>query len=564
MPFSTSRGRMSLLGLVIVLPFLFAYTLGPATNMLPLLFGLGCTGVLLLLSPAGALRRGSNWVLLALPFVLQLHSLLIAPADTGLVAGAALALLAFWAVAQAAAGWQAQQKANWLWGAVLVAALLNSLICLLQYQGRVGVLSPWVHPGNPVRVFGNLRQPNQMATLSAMGFAILLLYAPRWTMNAQRHRSGLKTATALAALVLLAFACAATRSRTGLLQWLGVWGVACLWAWRGRAPKAVALWATVGLLLYGLWAWGLAHDWSASISGATTTTGQAIPIDALTRLENASQDARTVLWNNVWQATAQQPGLGWGWGNLGWGLLNTPLQGRVFAAPLDNAHNLPLHLAVELGWPLALLFCAAVGYWVWRRQPWQTATPQQQSAWLVLAAIGLHSLLEYPLWHAPFLLAAALAFGVLATATTPITRTCINRPRILGLLLLALSLAFTADWLRAAQVYLNPEQRLDFFSDHPDWFDKAHSSSWFSKYTEFAQLSTTELTADNAAQELARAQRLLHYSSEVRVLRCASDAAALLGNPSLAAHYQTLLKRRWPQAPRPQQPQPLPAQASDH
>jgi O-antigen polymerase len=134
----------------------------------------------------------------------------------------------------------------------------------------------------------------------------------------------------------------------------------------------------------------------------------------------------------------------------------------------------------------------------------------------------------------------------------------------LGLLLLALSLAFTADWLRAAQVYLNPEQRLDFFSDHPDWFDKAHSSSWFSKYTEFAQLSTTELTADNAAQELARAQRLLHYSSEVRVLRRASDAAALLGNPSLAAHYQTLLKRRWPQAPRPQQPQPLPAQASDH
>jgi hypothetical protein len=243
--------------------------------------------------------------------------------------------------------------------------------------------------------------------------------------------------------------------------------------------------------------------------------------------------------------------------------LNTPLQGEVFAAPLDNAHNLPLHLAVELGWPLALLFCAAVAYWVWRRQPARAATPAAQSAWVILAAIGLHSLLEYPLWHAPFLLAAALAFGVLATASAPAKRICINRPRLLGLLLLALSLAFTADWLRTAQVYIKPEQRLDFFTDHPDWFDEAGSSSWFSKYTEFAYLSTTALTADNAAQELARAQRLLHYSDEVRVLRRASDAAALLGNASLAAHYQTLLKRRWPQAPPPPSPQPSQPQASD-
>jgi O-antigen ligase len=520
----------------LVLPFLFGYTLGPAANMLPLLFGLGCAGAFVLFSPAGALRSGSCWALLALPFVLQVHSLLVPPADAQLVMGTALALLAFWAVAEATSGWQAQQKADGLWGAVLLAALLNSAICVLQYQGWVGVLSPWLNPGNPARVFGNLRQPNQMATLSAMGFAILLLYVPHWAQLTQARHSKLKTALALAALLLLAFACAATRSRTGLLQWLGVWVAVLFWVWRGRALRVAALWASIGLLFYGLCIWLLASH--------TASGGEAA--NTLARLSDAGQDARTALWIDVWQTAAQQPWLGWGWGNLGWGLLNTPLQGEVFAVPLDNAHNLPLHLAAELGWPLALLFCAAFLCWVLRRQPWQAARPAQQSAWLVLAAIGVHSLLEYPLWYAPFLLAAAMAVGVLAAASSGSNIMAINRPRLLGLLLLALSWAFAIDWVRTVQVYMPPEQRWALFTDRRDWVQANSQTWWFASYADFAQMGITQLRADNAAQELARAQRLLHYSSEARVLHRAHDAAVLLGDKGLAAHYEQLIARRWP------------------
>lgn len=542
--------RLTLACAALVLPFLFGYTLGPATNMLPLLFGLGCAGVFVGLSPAGVLRPGSQWGLLALPALLLLHGLFTAPADGPILAGTALALLAFWAVAQAAAGWQAQEKTDWLWGAVLVAALLNSAICLLQYRGWVGVLSPWVHPGSPARTFGNLRQPNQMATLSAMGFAVLLLYAPRWARAAQRHRAGLQIAAVLAALALLAFACAATRSRTGLLQWLGVWGVALFWAWRGRTPKTVALWASIGLLLYGLCI--------LLLVGHTAASGEAG--SALTRLGEAGQDARTVLWSNVWQAAAQQPSLGWGWGNLGWGLLNTPLQGAVFSVPLDNAHNLPLHLAVELGWPLTVLFCAALAWWAWRRKPWQAAAPQQQSAWLVLAAIGLHSLLEYPLWYAPFLLAAAVAVGVLAVAPLSQAVKPSRWPLIAGAGLLALSLVLAADWIRVSQIYLKPEQRWAMFTDRADWVEANSRSRWFASYADFAQMGIVQLSADNAAEELARAQRLLHYSSEVQVLRRARDAAALLGDQGLAAHYEQLIARRWPNA---KSSIPLPAPSVD-
>ena len=64
----------------------------------------------------------------------------------------------------------------------------------------------------------------------------------------------------------------------------------------------------------------------------------------------------------------------------------------------------------------------------------------------------------------------------------------------------------------------------------------------------FAIMGLRPLNAENARQELMRAQGLLHYSSEVAVLRRARDAAALLGDEGLASHYQQLIARRWPNA----------------
>lgn len=553
MRISLTPWRKGLAVSAVLLPFLFGITLGPAPNMLPLLFGLGCAGLLLLCSPSGALRTGSHGALLALPVLLLLHGLVVAPANWPLLGGTLLALLMFWAVARAAAGWQQQSLMHGLWWGVFLAAALNSLICLLQYQGWISSgLSPWLHPGNSQRVFGNLRQPNQMASLSAIGFALLALYAPRYAcanQGATAWRVG-KILLALALLALLAFACAATRSRTGLLQWLGVWAALLFWCWRGRSNgKGPMYWATAGLLLYGLCAWALAQD--AAVPGAAVQ----LQGSAWARLEDAGQDVRAVLWRNMLQVAAQQPSLGWGWGNLGWGLLNTPVQGEIFSVSVDNAHNLPLHLAVELGWPLALLFCVLLLAWVLRRQPWRAAQPEQQAAWLMLAVLGLHSLLEYPLWYAPFLLTAALAVGVLAAQTQGLDRGAVQAqsrwPLILGLGALALSLMFAWDWVRTVQVYLQPQQRSDIFTAQADWVEANSRSRWFAPYAEFALMGITPLEPDNAAEELARAQRLLHYSTEARVLRRAQEAAALLGDADLAAHYEQLSRRRWPQLEKP-------------
>ncbi|WP_258305060.1 O-antigen ligase family protein, partial [Escherichia coli] len=75
------------------------------------------------------------------------------------------------------------------------------------------------------------------------------------------------------------------------------------------------------------------------------------------RMADGSQTCvgRATLWSNVLELIAQRPWAGWGWGELDYAHYIHPFAGERFCVLLDNAHNLPLHLAVELGLPAALL-----------------------------------------------------------------------------------------------------------------------------------------------------------------------------------------------------------------
>ncbi|MES2088711.1 MAG: Wzy polymerase domain-containing protein, partial [Pseudomonadota bacterium] len=91
----------------------------------------------------------------------------------------------------------------------------------------------------------------------------------------------------------------------------------------------------------------------------------------------------------------------------------------------DHTHNVLLQWAVEFGVPMALLMMA-LGVWaLWallnpRRQTATqpplpvrvvfSGTPAGASSVMVLI-VGIHSLLEYPLWYSYFLLPAAFACG---------------------------------------------------------------------------------------------------------------------------------------------------------
>ena len=138
----------------------------------------------------------------------------------------------------------------------------------------------------------------------------------------------------------------------------------------------------------------------------------------------------------MWHLILQKPWTGWGWGELDYAHYITLFPGARFCVLLDNAHNLPLHLAVELGLPFALLVCGVASLWVWRARPWAETDPVRQLAWGILAVVGLHSMLEFPLWYGPFQIVTLWALALLwrgrgrpaynPPPCAPLTSFCVN------------------------------------------------------------------------------------------------------------------------------------------
>jgi hypothetical protein len=128
-----------------------------------------------------------------------------------------------------------------------------------------------------------------------------------------------------------------------------------------------------------------------------------------------SPNSRRRIWANTLTLIAQQPwtGVGFGEFNFAWSLTAFPGRPTAF---FDHTHNLPLQLAVELGLPLSLLVLGLLGMALW--QAWKRsgeaagdAGTAARAAFMLVLMIGLHSLFEYPLWYAYFLLPTAFAWG---------------------------------------------------------------------------------------------------------------------------------------------------------
>jgi hypothetical protein len=229
-----------------------------------------------------------------------------------------------------------------------------------------------------------------------------------------------------------------------------------------------------------------------------------------------------------------QPWTGWGWGELSYAHFSTLYPGVRFCEILDNAHNLPLHLAVELGLPVALLVCSAVAYAVVRLRPWCETQPARQMAWGVLMALALHSMVEYPLWYGPFQVAALLCVLLLwkvspgSSAAPPAAQGAASLVMVVAILLIASSLMVARAYWRMSQLYLPPDARAAAYRE--DTLAKVRGTWLFQNQVMFAELTTSVPTLDNAAHIHALAQQMLHFSPEPKVVELLLDSAALLGH----------------------------------
>ncbi len=320
----------------------------------------------------------------------------LALANSGMLLAALLLLLA-------GQGLQRSARQRWLealcWG-LLLAGILSLIVSLVQV-----FMPAWAdghliaRSGIPGRAVGNMRQPNHLASL-LMWACVAAVYLA----DSGRFKSLGNAFTLPTLLFGLIFAVVLSASRTGVI------GVLILATW-GALDRKLArasrftLMATPLLLALSWW---MLSVWAANGDHA---------LGAESRLaEGAGSPSRLAIIANAWSLLKANPwtGIGWGEFNLAWSM--TPFPDRPIAF-FDHTHNIVMQLAVELGLPLSTAIFGLLSYSLWRAFALSRAASggdavARRCAFMMVLMIGLHSLLEYPLWYAYFLLPSAFAFGL--------------------------------------------------------------------------------------------------------------------------------------------------------
>ncbi len=273
--------------------------------------------------------------------------------------------------------------------------------------GLIQVFAPAWADGNLVsptyiegRAVGNMRQPNHLSSLLLWGTVAAL-----WLGEARVVRKAASTALAL----LFLFVVVLTASRTGAVSMLLLLGWGALDKRLSRQARVLLVLAP--LIYFVFWyATGVWADRTHHVFGGETRFST----------EGDVSSSRIGIWSNTLALIRLHPWSGVGWGNFNFAWTLTPFPHRPVAF-FDHTHDLVLQLLVELGIPLGLAVCAALGWALWRawlgaRRAVAAEAPPgaavlRAAALMMVVLILVHSLLEYPLWYAYYLLPAAFAFG---------------------------------------------------------------------------------------------------------------------------------------------------------
>ena len=538
--------RNVILVLCVALPWLNPFASSPSTAVIPLLVSwmLAACALLAVVELPLAKRRWTvtEQVVCGVLLVGLAVSLLCVPqvVDRALTAGLVASLMGVWLMA--AVGRRAavdESLLRWLVAGLLTAAVISAVLGVLQYLGLARELSPWVNQPLKGDAFANLRQRNQFASLTSLGLVALLGWVA--TRAKTQHMTRGCWVWACVLMNVLAAGVACSVSRTGAVQWALVSVLMAAWGWLSAKRDAGV---GKGLVWLALAAPVLVAVWSVLMPWLALQTTGEWGASMILRVTGQAQDyavcgGRRVLWRNVWALMAQHPWLGWGWGETDYAHFMTGYNTLRFCDMLDNAHDFPLHLALEFGAPFALAVMTLVGVWVLRRTPWREQHAWRVMAWCWLVVLGLHSLLEYPLWYGPFQMTLGLAVGLLwAGPDAPAREEAQEGPMLVAALLFIGCLYAAWDFNRVGQIYRQAASRDAAYRDNP--LHHAKQSWLFKNQADFAELTTQTITAENAAELYPQAARLMHYSPEARVVQRVIDSAKFLGHEEEA---QTLTER---------------------
>ena len=328
--------------------------------------------------------------------------------------------------------------------ALVLAGVLGACIACVQIFAVHLADNVWIAiPAAFGRAGGNIEQPNQFGDVlvwALIGLVALAAHHARRHPGATLARAGI---ACVALFVLLGVVLTGSRTALVSLAMLAAWGLLDRQLERStRAALAVA--PLLAIVLTALVRTG-------TDAGLTAREGTDVT------------SFRLDIWSDTLSLIKAQPwtGVGWGQFNFAWTL--TPFAWRP-AGLVDNAHDLPLQLAAELGVPAAATIFGLLLWSIWRplrrvRGLAGVSGTTARCALMIVLVIGLHSMLEYPLWYAYLLLPAAWAWGLLLGAgavpvTAPASASSWRAWRAMGLLMGVAAVSAWADYRNIVPLFV--------------------------------------------------------------------------------------------------------------
>lgn len=446
---------------IFVLPFLVCFRVQPithwaiSTSVVAIILALWLCLFLVHRLPK-TLPQTSNWLFM-LAFIWLSQPLFVDIAFPGLNLATAIILLLMALLVYLSVGlqqiWGAETLIKWLAWGLLIGAIIQSVIGLLQITGLASQFNGLIAyriGRETTDIFGTIGQRNLYAHYLTWGIVASGYLAAE---------KKLKTLFAIPLIIFFALFVGFSGSRTALLYFLFIAIVVSLWHARLRDDRSYRLWiwlclaSAAALLIQGVIV-------QIGDFATQTTSGIKRVLEGTGYIDLGRRQAE---WYKAWLTFQSYPLFGFGWGQFGAQSVKLQLLPIFAQTPFSsglftNAHNLFLHLLAEIG--LIGFLATLIGFmWIIRTY---FIKPAQHASILPVSIMGitlLHSMFEYPLWNTGFLAVFTIAMS-LAPQTLKKTKASLFvrikwlAPLISGLLAVMFMLIIGLNWTKYNELTL--------------------------------------------------------------------------------------------------------------
>lgn len=408
---------------------------------------------------------------------------------------------------------------------LLGTGVISSLIAILQALDLASLFSPYMMILKGNRPYANFAQPNNFATfLSLCLVACLYLY--------EKRHLALRWLVPLSLLFL--FCIVLTQSRTSWVVALFFVGYLSIKQY-GHAKRLswplLMLWfSTFVAMLFVL---PMVTQWLASQSDQDLVATVSV-------VERASSGyLRLDMWSQILVAIQQQPWFGYGWNQTG--------MAQIAAFELypthewyKSAHNLVLDLIVWNGIPIAIAILLYYICWLY----WLNKGVKDSlsiCATLMVCAILIHGMLEYPVHYAYFLFPMGFLLGIIQAQYPNLKQ--VEMPVAVTRGLLIVGFILTCVIYRDYDFYRQQPLELSTQSFEPAYQKPWTQQVWLlTQFNERLKWLNLEPYSQMSDEQLAHFSRLVAYSASSYDIRKYATLLAYNGKIQEAEQQLWLLR----------------------